>query len=98
LPPGLRLLLSMGGKEFATIGHLAGLLSEFWRAVESEAVPHASPRICNLVSPVQADRRSTVEFLEPEADQPLAQQLFHELSSTIRRALPDSRIEHVLAL
>ncbi len=36
-----------------------------------------------------------VKFREPEAYQPLARELFHQISAMIRRALPGSRIEHI---
>jgi GrpB-like predicted nucleotidyltransferase (UPF0157 family) len=36
-----------------------------------------------------------VKFLEPEAYQPLARELFHQISAMIRQALPGSRIEHI---
>ena len=36
-----------------------------------------------------------MKFLEPEAYQPLARELFHQLSAVIRNALPASRIEHI---
>jgi GrpB-like predicted nucleotidyltransferase (UPF0157 family) len=36
-----------------------------------------------------------VKFLEPEAYQPLARELFDRLSSLIRQALPAARIEHI---
>jgi GrpB-like predicted nucleotidyltransferase (UPF0157 family)/GNAT superfamily N-acetyltransferase len=36
-----------------------------------------------------------VKFLEPEAYQPLARDLFQQLSSVVQKALPASRIEHI---
>jgi GrpB-like predicted nucleotidyltransferase (UPF0157 family)/GNAT superfamily N-acetyltransferase len=36
-----------------------------------------------------------MKSLEPEAYQPLARELFHQLSSLIHQALPASRIEHI---
>ena len=36
-----------------------------------------------------------MKFLETEAYQPLARELFHQLSAIIRQALPASRIEHI---
>ena len=40
-------------------------------------------------------RQRPVKFLAPEAYQPLARELFHQISAMIRRALPASRIEHI---
>ena len=36
-----------------------------------------------------------MKFLGPQAYQPWARQLFEQLSATIRRVLPDARIEHI---
>jgi len=36
-----------------------------------------------------------MKFLEPQSYQPLAQELFEQLSLKIERALPGSRIEHI---
>jgi GrpB-like predicted nucleotidyltransferase (UPF0157 family)/RimJ/RimL family protein N-acetyltransferase len=55
--------------------------------------PGLSPVAPSVQMPYHPQR--PVKFLEPEAYQPLARELFHHLSTMIRQALPGSRIEHI---
>ena len=63
-----------------------------------EAMPTGSPSVASRFTIpffYCIHRRSLVKFLPPEAYQPLARELFHNLSTMIRQALPASRIEHI---
>ena len=56
--------------------------------------PGLSPPVAASVQ-MPYHRQRPVKFLEPEAYQPLARELFHQISAMIRQALPGSRVEHI---
>ena len=61
----------------------------------SEAALHGSAILQSDRFNVGPSAKATVKFLEPEAYQPLARELFNRSSSLIRQALPAARIEHI---